>query len=49
MHDLNVNAALENVRFSELVPEIPEFNAKYFSQDHPKTKEAKDKIRRLHQ
>ena len=49
MEGLNVEAAMENVKFTELIPEIPEFNAKYFSQNHPKTKEAKDKVRRLHQ
>ena len=38
MEGLNVEAAMENVKFTELIPEIPEFNAKYFSQNHPKTK-----------
>ena len=41
MHELNVDAALASVKLTELIPEVPEFNAKYFSANHPKTKEAK--------
>lgn len=38
MHDLSVEAAMENVKLSELAEDIPFYDHKYFSQNHPKTK-----------